>query len=106
MAAAGGVAIPRKGDPEQGEVMSKIAGCFGCHGVLGMSVKTGVPKLAGQNDLYLIKQIKALRRSSTEPNRPIDNDQRYHFFMSSQVASLTNADISDLSKYYSGLNCR
>lgn len=202
-AAAGKVVLPRKGDPELGEAMSKTAGCFGCHGVQGVSDKTGVPNLAGQNDLYLIKQmkefqishgsgdssgvfgrhnkimdmkvtklrdediwnlavfyselsctpgsqrggvnvpppkkavlcvechgdtgysvyreipnvagqnesylfkqLKTLRRSSMGPSRSTDSDQRHYLFMSNPVASLTNADISALAKFYSGLNCR
>ncbi len=199
----GKVVIPRKGDRELGEAMSRTAGCFGCHGVHGVSDKRGVPILAGQNDLYLIKQmkefqishgsgdssdvfarhnkvmdrkvtklrdediwnlanfyselsctpggqrgganvppprktvlciechgdtgysayrevpnlagqsesylfkqLKTFRMSSMGPSRSSDIDQRHHLFMSNQVASLTNADISALAKFYSGLNCR
>lgn len=47
------------GDPAVGKV--KAAVCSGCHGADGNSMIPSFPKLAGQGELYLLKQL--IRRS-------------------------------------------
>lgn len=47
------------GDAESGQ--GKVAVCSGCHGADGNSMIPMFPKLAGQGELYLVNQLKAIR---------------------------------------------
>ncbi len=40
---------------------AKSATCAGCHGAAGVSANPLWPNLAGQQDAYLVKQLKAFR---------------------------------------------
>lgn len=75
------------GDPAAGEV--KAATCAACHGVGGNSMVPTFPKLAGQSEAYLYKQLQdyALAHRSG----PI---------MSGVVATLSEQDMADLAAYY------
>ncbi len=44
------------GDAEAGQ--AKTATCMGCHGLAGNSTIPTFPKLAGQGEAYLIKQLQ------------------------------------------------
>ena len=68
------------GDPKSGE--SKVAVCSACHGADGNSVVGLWPSLAGQNEKYLLKQLRLVKSG----DRVID----------SMVGLLDNLDDSDL----------
>ncbi|WXT99484.1 MAG: Cytochrome c4 [Catillopecten margaritatus gill symbiont] len=76
-----------KGDATAGK--AKSATCIGCHGVDGNSVVPTFPKLAGQSEAYLLKQLKEFKSSS-----------RVDGVMAGMVAPLTEKDMVDLSAYY------
>ncbi len=44
------------GDPAHGQIVS--ARCAACHGVKGVTDDPMIPKLAGQNGMYLFMQLK------------------------------------------------
>ncbi len=67
----------------------KSVSCADCHGVDGNSGEAIFPKLAGQGEAYLLKQLKDFKSGA----RPSD-------FMTSIVAELTEQDMADLSAYY------
>lgn len=67
----------------------KSGTCAGCHGPDGNSVAPNFPKLAGQHEGYLIKQLKDFR-----------SGLRSNPSMSPQAANLSDQDIADLAAYY------
>ncbi len=69
---------------------SKSASCGGCHGFDGNSSIAIYPKLAGQNEAYIVKQIKDFKA----------NDTRKDAIMLSMVAELSDEDAVDIGAYY------
>ena len=69
---------------------SKSAVCAACHMADGNSVNPLWPKLAGQHETYMIKQLKEFK--STARKDPI---------MLGQVAALTEEDMDNLAAYFS-----
>ena len=49
------------GDPAAGQAKSGV--CAGCHGVDGNSANPVWPKLAGQHDSYIVKQLQDFKAS-------------------------------------------
>ena len=78
----------KAGDAAAGKAKSAV--CGACHGATGHSVSPMWPNLAGQKEMYLVKQIKAFRDG-------IRKDPS----MSSMVAGLTDDDVANLAAYYS-----
>ena len=69
---------------------AKSAACGGCHGFDGNSQIVMYPKLAGQNEAYIIKQIKDFKADSTRKNE----------IMKSMVAALSDEDAADIGAYF------
>ena len=80
-----------KGDPERGK--AKAALCAACHGVAGVSINPLWPSLAGQQEQYLVKQIKAFR-----------DLEREEITMQPFVENLSDQDVADLAAFYAGLS--
>lgn len=76
------------GDAAAGKTKSAI--CAGCHSFDGNSVVAMWPKLAGQSDSYIAKQLKDFKAK-------LRND----LTMSPQAQALTEQDIEDLAAYFS-----
>ena len=72
---------------------AKAAVCAACHGPKGISVNPLWPSLAGQQEAYLEKQIKAFR-----------DGERNEATMQPFVANLTDQDAADLAAYYASLS--
>jgi len=70
----------------------KSEACTGCHGMGGKSNNPMYPNLKGQQQMYLVKALKAYR-----------DGKRDDPMMSSFAKSLSDTDIEDLAAYYSGL---
>lgn len=68
---------------------SKAGVCFGCHGPNGNSNNPVWPKLAGQGEAYLAKQLADFKSGARKD--PI---------MSGQAAALSKQDIADLAAYF------
>jgi cytochrome c553 len=75
------------GDPVAGK--DKAALCFGCHGEDGNSTDPQYPKLAGQYGIYIAKQMRNYLAST-----------RSHQVMSGMAASVSDADLADISAYF------
>ena len=86
-AAAQGVA----GDAAAGK--AKAAVCAACHGPAGVSVNPAWPSLAGQQPVYLAKQIRLFR-----------DGERVEPTMQPFVQNLSDQDIDDIAAYYAGLS--
>ncbi|MEN8108865.1 MAG: cytochrome c [Pseudomonadota bacterium] len=78
------------GDAAAGK--AKAASCAGCHGANGISNNPMWPNLAGQQQGYLVKQLKAFRDGTR--NDPM---------MSPMAKPLSDADIENIAAYYSSL---
>jgi len=74
---------------------AKATVCAACHGPKGVSMNPVWPSLAGQKDQYLARQLKAFR-----------DGNRKDPLMGPQAAGLTDADMVNLSAYFSGLPCK
>lgn len=79
-----------EGDPAAGK--EKSGACVACHGPNGISPNPEWPNLAGQQETYLINQIKAFRDGARENQ-----------MMSPMVQGLSDQDVADLAAYYHGL---
>jgi len=84
---AGLMSVAHAGDAEAGK--AKSATCAACHGADGNSMAPTFPKIAGQGERYLIKQIKDIRdgRRSVPAMAPF-------------VAGLSDTDVADLAAYF------
>ena len=75
------------GDAAAGKALTVT--CAACHGEDGNSVAPTFPKLAGQNERYLIKQINDIKYK----RRPVAS-------MIGQVDYLNDQQIADIAAYY------
>jgi len=78
------------GDPAVGEEKSQV--CAACHEKDGNSLVPVWPKIAGQLERYLAKELKAYR-SGEKGGRPDPT-------MAGMTQSLTDRDIADLAAYF------
>ena len=77
------------GDASAGK--GKALVCAACHGVDGNSPSDAFPKLAGQGEAYLAKQLTDFKSGA-----------RNNAVMAPMVAGLNEQDIADLAAYYAG----
>jgi len=75
------------GDAAKGKTKSVV--CAACHGPTGVSSNPMWPNLAGQQEQYLVKQIKGFR----------DGDRKDPM-MSPMAVALSDDDIANLAAYY------
>lgn len=75
------------GDPAAGQ--AKTAVCAACHGADGNSAVATFPKLAGQGERYLMKQIQDIKAGT-----------RVVVEMTGLTDSLSDQDIADIAAYY------
>ena len=76
------------GDAAAGK--AKSAACGGCHGFDGNSSIPAYPKLAGQNEAYMVSQIKAFKA----------NTDRQNAIMLGMAAGLSDEDAADIGAYF------
>ena len=76
------------GDAEAGQ--AKSATCMGCHGLAGNSTIPNCPKLAGQGEAYIVKQLQYFK-----------SGERKNAMMAGVALSLSDQDMEDIAAYYS-----
>jgi cytochrome c553 len=76
------------GDASAGKQKSMV--CAACHGADGNSTAPDFPRLAGQNDDYLVHTLHAYKSKA-----------RVNAIMNGQAAGLSDQDIADLAAYFS-----
>lgn len=81
------------GNPVAGK--EKAAACAACHGPDGNSATANFPKLAGQHESYLIKQLQDFKSGARKD--PV---------MSAQAANLSEQDMADMAAYYASQNIK
>jgi cytochrome c553 len=86
LASISGYAVAQ-GNAEDGEQYT--ASCAGCHGADGNSAAASFPKLAGQNENYLFKQLMDVK----EGDRIITQ-------MTGQLDDLNEQQLEDIAAYY------
>ena len=69
---------------------AKTAVCGACHGPDGNSMAPNFPKLAGQGDRYLLKQLHEIK-----------DGKRQVLEMTGLLANLNDQDLADIAAYYS-----
>lgn len=69
----------------------KAITCSACHGLKGISPNPEWPNLAGQNEKYLVKQLKDMQQG-TKRNSPT---------MTALINSLSSQDLQNLARYFS-----
>lgn len=82
-----------KGDPAQGRL--DVYSCAGCHGVTGYESvypEYHVPRIAGQNEQYIIDALNEYK-----------SDARTYPTMHAQASSLTEQQIENIAAYLSSL---
>lgn len=82
-----------KGDPAKGKI--EVYTCHGCHGITGyhsMNPEYHVPRIAGQNEQYIIDALNEYRSGA-----------RKFPTMNAQAHSLTEQQIEDIAAYLSSL---
>jgi len=67
--------------------------CSSCHGMGGRSISSTFPRLAGQQQEYLVNQLKAFRDHSRA-------DPHAHTYMWGMAARLSDSTIDGLAAYY------
>ncbi len=82
-----------KGDAEHGKSISST--CVACHSADGNSIIPSYPKIAGQYENYLLKELLLYKGRATD--RASANAQ----IMYTQVADFSVTDLEDLAAYYS-----
>lgn len=83
-----------EGNPEAGK--TKVAACAACHGNDGNSALALNPKLAGQHESYLVKQLHDFRLAS----RTGGAEGRNNAVMNGMAAGLSDQDIADISAWF------
>jgi len=78
------------GDAERG--LAKSSTCVACHGTDGNSIIPDYPKIAGQNESYIIESLHEFKEG---PGGERDNP-----IMFGMVANLSEQDMLDLASYY------
>jgi cytochrome c553 len=77
------------GDPAAGQ--AKTAVCGACHGPDGNSMAPNFPKLAGQGQRYLLKQLHEIK-----------DGKRVVLEMTGLLNNLNDQDLADMAAYFSG----
>ena len=84
---------------------AQVKRCTVCHGADGVGLRPGVPRLAGQQRAYLLRQLKMLRNSARSKPHPPGEAWRSSRIMNTQALRLSDADIDAIAHHYSELNC-
>ena len=83
------------GDINKGKL--KAATCTACHGADGNAMVPMYPKLAGQHEKYLVKQLTDFKKSVETQGK----EGRADPVMGGMVATLSTDDIQNLAAYFS-----
>lgn len=85
------------GNAEAGK--SKVEACVACHGTDGNSMIDMNPKLAGQHEKYLAKQLRDFRAAAQSGGK----EGRNNAVMNGMAAGLSDQDINDIAAYYASM---
>ncbi len=83
-----------QGDAQAGKEKSAV--CAACHGADGNSAIPMNPKLAGQHENYLVKQLKEFKLAAQSGGE----EGRNNAVMNGMAAPLSEQDMQDLAAYF------
>jgi cytochrome c553 len=89
---AAGLSAPPGLAEQKNNLSEVVAQCAACHGMDGIARSADVPHLAGQQELYLLNQIKAFR-----------SGKRAHKEMRYMSRQLTASEMAELARFYAQL---
>jgi cytochrome c553 len=89
---AAGLSIPLAQAEPKNNLSEVVVQCAACHGTDGIARSADVPHLAGQQELYLLNQIKAFR-----------SGKRSHKEMRYMSRQLTAPEMAELARFYAQL---
>lgn len=81
------------GDVAAGKAKSAV--CMACHGATGVSAAPMWPNLAGQKEVYLVKQMTAFQSGS-----------RKEPMMDAPMKGLSADDIANIAAFYAAQSCK
>jgi len=81
--------VAAAGDAAAGE--NNVAACAACHGADGNSESPANPKLAGQGEKYLLKQLQDIKSGAREIA-----------LMTGQLDAMSNTDLENIAAYFAG----
>jgi cytochrome c553 len=81
--------VSAAGDAAAGENI--VAACGACHGANGNSESPANPKLAGQSEKYLLKQLNDIKSGARDVA-----------LMTGQLDAMSEADLENIAAYYAG----
>jgi len=87
-----------------GKEKAGALGCLKCHDGPPTSEQRAVPGLAGQNELYLIRQLKEFQSLPPPRGESFGADSRHSRIMKFRTENLTETDIWNMSGYFTGLS--
>jgi len=76
-----------------------LAMCADCHGSTGISYRSDMPHLAGQNYEYIVNQLRYFRATART------GDARANATMEWHVHRIEEADVDRLARYFSEQSC-
>ena len=90
------IAVAPKADIAKGGAIAQAV-CAACHGPDGNATGNSFPKLAGQHQAYLEKELHNFKVApdATQPTR-------YNAVMSAYATALSDTDIRNLAAYFAG----
>ncbi len=78
-----------------GAALFQAKGCAGCHGAGGNApVMPVYPKLAGQNEQYLLQQMKDIKSGARSNGQAA--------VMKGVIANVSDAEMAEIAKYLAG----
>jgi cytochrome c553 len=86
------VLTPAPGFAAPAENAGSLPSCVPCHGMDGIGRDVEIPNLAGQNEAYLLNQLRAFRKG-----------RRAHKEMLYMSRNLTDEDFKALAAYFAAL---
>lgn len=87
-------AAPKVDAAKGQQIASQV--CVACHNADGNSAVPANPKLAGQHQEYIYKQLKNFKAADGKPA------ERVNPIMGGMVAALSDADMKNVAAYYAG----
>jgi len=89
----------------EADAATAIATCAACHGVDGISVKQGVPHLAGQPRAYIANQLQIFRRDQEESAGTRWLVHRTSRLMHDRASRLSDTAIQEIAAHFSAMPC-
>jgi cytochrome c553 len=86
--------VPAKADAAKGQQIASQV-CVGCHNADGNSAAAPNPKIAGQIEDYLYKQLRNFKAADGKPA------ERQNAIMNGMVAALSDEDMKGLAAWFS-----